>query len=159
MRCLFGSFFFLNWNVEHMLLDWGDLSLSLSFCLYLVESHSPYGQRTAVVCFKDRPTPRRYPRDPGTPTKEPLWCLLHLLFYCVMLSFSCANILYIESITRLTTFRYLLYSLGNSSANFRSFLSFCCLGQRWYGDACKLGVCNSHLNFEVWSPLHAMSFP
>ncbi|XP_038687324.1 ribosomal RNA small subunit methyltransferase G [Tripterygium wilfordii] len=37
-----------------------------------VESHSPYGQRTAVVCFKDRPTPRRYPRDPGTPAKEPL---------------------------------------------------------------------------------------
>lgn len=38
----------------------------------LVESHSPYGQRTAVICFKDRPTPRKYPRDPGTPTKVPI---------------------------------------------------------------------------------------
>ncbi|KAI4336092.1 hypothetical protein L6164_014664 [Bauhinia variegata] len=37
-----------------------------------VESQSPYGQRTAVVCLKDRPTPKRYPRDPGTPAKEPL---------------------------------------------------------------------------------------
>ncbi|KAF9623351.1 hypothetical protein IFM89_000840 [Coptis chinensis] len=37
-----------------------------------VESHSPYGQRTAVVCLKDRPTPRKYPRDPGTPAKVPL---------------------------------------------------------------------------------------
>ncbi|CAK7328986.1 unnamed protein product [Dovyalis caffra] len=30
-----------------------------------VESHSPYGQRTAIICSKDRPTPRKYPRDPG----------------------------------------------------------------------------------------------
>ncbi|PIA62250.1 hypothetical protein AQUCO_00200319v1 [Aquilegia coerulea] len=37
-----------------------------------VESHSPYGQRTAIVCFKDRSTPRKYPRDPGTPAKVPL---------------------------------------------------------------------------------------
>lgn len=37
-----------------------------------VESHSPHGQRTAIICFKNRPTPRKYPRDPGTPTKEPL---------------------------------------------------------------------------------------
>ncbi|KAG5028056.1 Ribosomal RNA small subunit methyltransferase G [Glycine soja] len=37
-----------------------------------VESQSPYGQRTAVVCSKDRPTPMKYPRDPGTPAKEPL---------------------------------------------------------------------------------------
>ncbi|OVA14354.1 rRNA small subunit methyltransferase G [Macleaya cordata] len=37
-----------------------------------VESHSPYGQRTAVVCIKDRPTPKKYPRDPGTPSKVPL---------------------------------------------------------------------------------------
>ncbi|CAK9311924.1 unnamed protein product [Citrullus colocynthis] len=37
-----------------------------------VESHSPYGQRTAVVCLKERHTPRKYPRDPGTPAKTPL---------------------------------------------------------------------------------------
>ncbi|KAL9326476.1 hypothetical protein ACSQ67_007121 [Phaseolus vulgaris] len=37
-----------------------------------VESQSPYGQRTAVICSKDRPTPLKYPRDPGTPAKEPL---------------------------------------------------------------------------------------
>ncbi|KAG4203674.1 hypothetical protein ERO13_A05G415200v2 [Gossypium hirsutum] len=30
-----------------------------------VESHSPHGQRTAIICFKNRPTPRKYPRDPG----------------------------------------------------------------------------------------------
>lgn len=38
----------------------------------LVESHSPHGQRTAIVCLKDRPTPRKYPREPGTPAKVPL---------------------------------------------------------------------------------------
>ncbi|XP_077214873.1 S-adenosyl-L-methionine-dependent methyltransferases superfamily protein isoform X2 [Tasmannia lanceolata] len=37
-----------------------------------VESHSPYGQRTAVICLKDRPTPRKYPRLPGIPAKTPL---------------------------------------------------------------------------------------
>ncbi|XP_062116414.1 uncharacterized protein LOC133830456 isoform X1 [Humulus lupulus] len=37
-----------------------------------VESQSPHGQRTAVVCLKARPTPRKYPRDPGTPAKIPL---------------------------------------------------------------------------------------
>ncbi|GMY24878.1 ribosomal rna small subunit methyltransferase g [Fagus crenata] len=37
-----------------------------------VESHSPYGQRTAIICLKDHPTPRKYPRDPGTPAKAPL---------------------------------------------------------------------------------------
>ncbi|KAK8358145.1 hypothetical protein V6Z11_A05G464700 [Gossypium hirsutum] len=31
-----------------------------------VESHSPHGQRTAIICFKNRPTPRKYPRDPVT---------------------------------------------------------------------------------------------
>ncbi|XP_025014426.1 ribosomal RNA small subunit methyltransferase G isoform X2 [Ricinus communis] len=31
------------------------------------ESHSPYGQRTAIISVKDRPTPRKYPRDPGSP--------------------------------------------------------------------------------------------
>ncbi|RZC79797.1 hypothetical protein C5167_042372 [Papaver somniferum] len=35
-----------------------------------VESHSPYGQRTAVFCSKDRLTPKKYPREPGTPAKE-----------------------------------------------------------------------------------------
>ncbi|KAL8457684.1 hypothetical protein ACS0TY_035525 [Phlomoides rotata] len=39
---------------------------------YLVESHSKYGQRTAVICLKDTPTPGRYPRAPGTPSKLPL---------------------------------------------------------------------------------------
>ncbi|KAM2978361.1 hypothetical protein FF2_015187 [Malus domestica] len=38
----------------------------------LVESHSPYGQRTAIVCLKTFPTPWKYPRDPGTPEKIPL---------------------------------------------------------------------------------------
>ncbi|KAJ7956284.1 Ribosomal RNA small subunit methyltransferase G [Quillaja saponaria] len=37
-----------------------------------VESHSPYGQRTVIICWKDLATPRKYPRDPGTPAKEPL---------------------------------------------------------------------------------------
>ncbi|PRQ16020.1 putative 16S rRNA (guanine(527)-N(7))-methyltransferase [Rosa chinensis] len=37
-----------------------------------VESHSPYGQRTAIVCLKTSPTPKKYPRDPGTPVKVPL---------------------------------------------------------------------------------------
>ncbi|KVI06352.1 rRNA small subunit methyltransferase G [Cynara cardunculus var. scolymus] len=37
-----------------------------------VNSHSPYGQRTAIICLKDGPTPKKYPRDPGTPAKLPL---------------------------------------------------------------------------------------
>ncbi|KDP31151.1 hypothetical protein JCGZ_11527 [Jatropha curcas] len=37
-----------------------------------VDSHSPYGQRTAIICVKDYHTPRKYPRDPGTPAKLPL---------------------------------------------------------------------------------------
>ncbi|GAV74578.1 GidB domain-containing protein [Cephalotus follicularis] len=37
-----------------------------------VQSHSPFGQRTAILCLKGRPTPRKYPRDPGTPAKIPL---------------------------------------------------------------------------------------
>ncbi|KAL2572763.1 hypothetical protein AAZV13_17G085400 [Glycine max] len=37
-----------------------------------VESQSPYGQRTAVICSKDRPTPIKYPRDPCAPAKEPM---------------------------------------------------------------------------------------
>ncbi|KAL7098607.1 hypothetical protein ACP275_09G028200 [Erythranthe tilingii] len=37
-----------------------------------VESHSKYGQRTAIICLKDGPTPRKYPRAPGTPSKMPL---------------------------------------------------------------------------------------
>ncbi|KAL6183210.1 hypothetical protein ACLB2K_044621 [Fragaria x ananassa] len=39
-----------------------------------VESHSPYGQRTAIVCLKTSPTPKKYPRDPGTPSDEPCAC-------------------------------------------------------------------------------------
>lgn len=40
--------------------------------LFSVESQGPYGKRTAIICLKDRPTPRKYPRDPGTPAKAPL---------------------------------------------------------------------------------------
>ncbi|XP_050936129.1 uncharacterized protein LOC103483237 isoform X3 [Cucumis melo] len=44
-----------------------------------VESHSPYGQRTAVVCFKERHTPRKYPRDPGKTSDHPIrWMFLNL---------------------------------------------------------------------------------
>ncbi|KAK3035797.1 hypothetical protein RJ639_034613, partial [Escallonia herrerae] len=38
---------------------------------FSVESHSPFGQRTAIICYKDGSTPRKYPRDPGTPAKLP----------------------------------------------------------------------------------------
>ncbi|XAR72653.1 16S rRNA (guanine(527)-N(7))-methyltransferase [Bertholletia excelsa] len=37
-----------------------------------VESYGPHGQRTAILCLKDNHTPRKYPRDPGTPAKLPL---------------------------------------------------------------------------------------
>ncbi|XP_010482315.1 PREDICTED: uncharacterized protein LOC104760999 [Camelina sativa] len=37
-----------------------------------VDSHSPYGQRTTVVCRKDHSTPKKYPREAGTPSKLPL---------------------------------------------------------------------------------------
>ncbi|KAM0938991.1 putative 16S rRNA (guanine(527)-N(7))-methyltransferase [Dioscorea sansibarensis] len=37
-----------------------------------VESYSPLGQRTVVTCLKKSSTPRRYPRQPGTPSKMPL---------------------------------------------------------------------------------------
>uniref|UniRef100_A0A7N0VKB6 Ribosomal RNA small subunit methyltransferase G n=1 Tax=Kalanchoe fedtschenkoi TaxID=63787 RepID=A0A7N0VKB6_KALFE len=40
--------------------------------LYSVDSHSPHGQRTAIVCLKGHSTPNKYPRDPGTPAKLPL---------------------------------------------------------------------------------------
>ncbi|XP_042470991.1 ribosomal RNA small subunit methyltransferase G-like isoform X2 [Zingiber officinale] len=40
--------------------------------LCTVESHSPKGQRTSVICVKDRATPRKYPRQVGTPAKLPL---------------------------------------------------------------------------------------
>ncbi|KAJ0983843.1 hypothetical protein J5N97_002199 [Dioscorea zingiberensis] len=40
--------------------------------LSYVESYSPLGQRTAVICLKNRATPRKYPRQPGTPSKMPL---------------------------------------------------------------------------------------
>ncbi|CAM8943573.1 unnamed protein product [Rhodiola kirilowii] len=40
--------------------------------LCTVDSHSPHGQRTAVVCYKGHSTPKKYPRDPGTPAKLPL---------------------------------------------------------------------------------------
>ncbi|KAL4189203.1 hypothetical protein AMTRI_Chr08g205810 [Amborella trichopoda] len=38
----------------------------------VIESKGPYGQRTAVVCMKDSPTPKKYPRQPGLPAKKPL---------------------------------------------------------------------------------------
>ncbi|XP_020090122.1 uncharacterized protein LOC109711480 [Ananas comosus] len=37
-----------------------------------VASLGPFGQRTAVICLKDRATPRKYPRHPGIPSKMPL---------------------------------------------------------------------------------------
>ncbi|KAI3765780.1 hypothetical protein L2E82_15824 [Cichorium intybus] len=37
-----------------------------------VNSHSPYGQRTAIICLKNGSTPKKYPREPGTPAKSPL---------------------------------------------------------------------------------------
>ncbi|KAM0823760.1 hypothetical protein ACQ4PT_070656 [Festuca glaucescens] len=37
-----------------------------------VESVGPHGQRTAVVYLKERTTPKKYPRHPGTPSKAPL---------------------------------------------------------------------------------------
>ncbi|XP_073035761.1 uncharacterized protein [Primulina eburnea] len=37
-----------------------------------VESHSKYGQRTAIICRKNGPTPKNYPRVPGTPSRAPL---------------------------------------------------------------------------------------
>ncbi|XP_039145677.1 ribosomal RNA small subunit methyltransferase G [Dioscorea cayenensis subsp. rotundata] len=40
--------------------------------LSYVKSYSPHGQRTVVTCLKKRSTPRRYPRQPGTPSKIPL---------------------------------------------------------------------------------------
>ncbi|XP_072953182.1 uncharacterized protein [Typha angustifolia] len=43
---------------------------NLEFCD--VESHGPFGQRTAVICLKGGTTPRKYPRHPGTPSKMPL---------------------------------------------------------------------------------------
>ncbi|WRX17028.1 rRNA small subunit methyltransferase G - like 1 [Theobroma cacao] len=34
-----------------------------------VESHSPHGRRTAIICLKNHPTPRKYPRGPGKKCK------------------------------------------------------------------------------------------
>ncbi|KAL6756103.1 S-adenosyl-L-methionine-dependent methyltransferase [Haematococcus lacustris] len=37
-----------------------------------VASHGEHGQRTAVVVKKEKATPAKYPRPPGTPNKKPL---------------------------------------------------------------------------------------
>ncbi|MQL83103.1 hypothetical protein Taro_015573 [Colocasia esculenta] len=37
-----------------------------------VESQGPHGQRTAVICYKERATPKKYPRQTGVPSKMPL---------------------------------------------------------------------------------------
>ncbi|KAF3437789.1 hypothetical protein FNV43_RR20545 [Rhamnella rubrinervis] len=37
-----------------------------------VESHSPHGQRTAIVCLKAHATPKKYPRDPEALFDTPL---------------------------------------------------------------------------------------
>ncbi|MCO5581269.1 hypothetical protein L7F22_035147 [Adiantum nelumboides] len=37
-----------------------------------VTSLSPYGRRTAILCYKERATPKRFPRKAGTPQKQPL---------------------------------------------------------------------------------------
>ncbi|KAK7389026.1 hypothetical protein VNO78_23857 [Psophocarpus tetragonolobus] len=73
-----------------------------------VESQSPYGQRTAVIYSKDRPTPMKFPRNPGTPAKEPLaavysnitkWKLQAVIVFIflsphVMYSLAIAHLLY-----------------------------------------------------------------
>lgn len=46
--------------------------LNDGFLLCLVESQGPLGQRTSVICLKNRATPKKYPRLPGIPTKTPL---------------------------------------------------------------------------------------
>ncbi|KAK4362382.1 hypothetical protein RND71_017623 [Anisodus tanguticus] len=40
--------------------------------LQMIDSHCKHGQRTAIICLKGKPTPKKYPRDPGTPAKDPL---------------------------------------------------------------------------------------
>ncbi|XP_028548912.1 uncharacterized protein LOC110092429 isoform X2 [Dendrobium catenatum] len=40
--------------------------------LCTVESYSPLGQRTAIICFKELSTPKKYPRNTGIPSKFPL---------------------------------------------------------------------------------------
>lgn len=40
--------------------------------LCTVDSMGAHGQRTAVICYKDRPTPPKYPRQLGVPSKMPL---------------------------------------------------------------------------------------
>ncbi|CAL1367813.1 unnamed protein product [Linum trigynum] len=40
--------------------------------LHPVKSHSPHGQRTAIICLKGRHTPKKYPHEPGTPAKSPV---------------------------------------------------------------------------------------
>ncbi|XP_078438220.1 S-adenosyl-L-methionine-dependent methyltransferases superfamily protein [Wolffia australiana] len=40
--------------------------------LCLVDSYGPHGCRTAVICYKERPTLAKYPRQPGIPSKMPL---------------------------------------------------------------------------------------
>ncbi|KAH0436248.1 hypothetical protein IEQ34_026445 [Dendrobium chrysotoxum] len=40
--------------------------------LCTVESYSPLGQRTAVICVKELSTPKKYPRKTGIPSKFPL---------------------------------------------------------------------------------------
>jgi 16S rRNA G527 N7-methylase RsmG len=40
--------------------------------IHLVDSFAPDGQRTAVTVRKAAPTPVRYPRPAGTPSKQPL---------------------------------------------------------------------------------------
>uniref|UniRef100_A0A0E0DZQ1 Uncharacterized protein n=1 Tax=Oryza meridionalis TaxID=40149 RepID=A0A0E0DZQ1_9ORYZ len=57
-RCLF---------LEHAVEVMGLSNVDVVF-----ESMGPHGQRTAVVYIKERVTPKKYPRHPGTPSKMPL---------------------------------------------------------------------------------------
>jgi hypothetical protein len=43
-----------------------------ALALELVDSHSHEGQRTALVVAKAAPTPSKFPRQAGTPNKNPL---------------------------------------------------------------------------------------
>ncbi|KAG5039524.1 hypothetical protein JHK85_012000 [Glycine max] len=61
-----------------------------------VESQSPYGQRTAVVCSKDRPTPMKYPRDPDN-DMETASCLYLPLLACHVFIAHFALSLWLES--------------------------------------------------------------
>ncbi|KAJ6830473.1 uncharacterized protein M6B38_354575 [Iris pallida] len=48
-----------------------------------VQSQGPLGQRTAVICFKDGATPKKYPRHPGL---DKIWLALDLVWLWVQMT-------------------------------------------------------------------------